>query len=381
MKYKRKLNLPELVAKKSHFLFGPRGTGKSYLIKESFGQDVLIINLLKSEEYLDLSLNPEKLRQRIDPKKHKIVIIDEVQKIPILLNEVHYLIEEFKIHFLLTGSSVRSLKASNANMLGGRARLATMFPLTYAEIENFKLEKYLRFGGLPGVIDSAEPREDLAAYLSQYIHEEVKLESNIRKIDFFHRFLETAALSSSEIINFANIASDIGVSEPTVKSYYQILEDTLIGFQLLPWSKGKKRKAISSSKFYLFDSGVLHTILRSPDVLDRNSDIYGKTFEQFMAQELRAYISYSRKDVPLNFWRSVEKDEVDFVINNEIALEVKASRKVKAEHFKGLKKISLEGHFTKMILLTHDPIDKIIDGIYCLHWSSFLKQLWAGEIF
>ena len=381
MKYKRKLNLSDLISKKSHFLFGPRGTGKSFLIRESFGKDVLVINLLKSEEYLDLNLNPENLRKRINPDKDKIVVIDEVQKIPLLLNEVHFLIEEHKIHFLLTGSSVLRLKATNANMLGGRARMATMFPLTFSEIDNFNIEKYLRFGGLPGVIDSLEPREDLAAYVNQYINEDVKMESNVRKIDFFHRFLETAALCASEVINFSNIASDVGVSEPTVKSYYQILEGTLIGFQLFPWSKGKSRKSIASSKFYFFDTGVLHTILRSPDKLDRNSDIYGKTFEQFIAQELRAYISYNRKDFPINFWRTHDKNEVDFVINNEIAIEVKASRKVKADHLKGLEQIKLEGTFKKRILVSNDPIEKIENGVLCVHWNLFLEKLWSDKIF
>jgi predicted AAA+ superfamily ATPase len=379
-KFKRIINLNDLVVKKSHFLFGPRGTGKSFLIRENFSKDVLIINLLKSEEFFDLNLNPEKLRERINPKKHKIVVIDEVQKIPQLLNEVHYMIEEYKIHFLLTGSSTRRLKAANTNMLGGRARKAELFALSYFEIENFNLEKYMRFGGLPGIIESDDPREDLSAYVGQYINEEIKLESNIRKIDFFHRFLENSALYSSEIVNFANISRDIGVSEPTVKSYYQILEDTLIGFQLLPWTKGRSRKSVTSSKFYFFDTGVLHTILRSPDILDRNSDIFGKTFEQFIAQELRAFLSYKRKDFDFNFWRSLEKDEVDFIINNEIAIEVKSSKKVKPEHLKGLIKILDEGKFKKRILITHDPIEKIINDIHCMNWKNFLDGLWAGEI-
>lgn len=378
--YKRILNLEELLRKKSYFLFGPRGTGKSFLINEAFRGRVLLINLLKSEDYLDLSLHPEKLRERINSKKDKIVVIDEVQKIPLLLNEVHYLIEEHKIHFLLTGSSIRRLKSKDANMLGGRARTAELFPLCYPEINDFSLEKHLRFGGLPSILNSDEPKEDLAAYLESYLNEEIKLEANVRKIDFFHRFLEVAALYSSEIINYANIASDIGVSEPTVKSYYQILEDSLFGFQLFPWRKGKSRKSIASSKFYFFDTGIVHTILRSPDILDRNSDIYGKSFEQFVAKEIRAYLSYRRKNVPYNFWRSLDRVEVDFVINDKIAIEVKSSRKVKKEHLSGLDKISLEGKFEKRFLVTHDPIQRTVEGIVCLHWKSFLEKLWDDEI-
>lgn len=376
----RDLNLKELLSKKSYFLFGPRGTGKSYLIRNTLKSAGLVINLLKSEEFLELNRNPENLRKMIDPNIHKLVIIDEVQKIPQLLNEVHYLIEEYQIKFLLTGSSIRKLKAFDANLLGGRARSAHLYPLTYNEIKNFKLDKYLRYGGLPAIHFSEEPREDLAAYLIHYLNEEVKIESNVRKIDFYQNFLECAALTSAELINYSNISRDIGVSEPTVKGYYQILEDTLIGFQLLPWKKGKSRKSIATSKFYFFDTGVLHTILRSPHELDRNSDIFGKTFEQFIAQELRAFISYKKKDVPLNFWRSQDKVEVDFVIDSKIAIEVKSSKKTKKEHFHGLKEISKEGSFKKRILITQDPINKTVDGVICYNWKDFLEDLWADKI-
>lgn len=379
--YKRALDLNNLVSKKSHFLLGPRGTGKSFLIKECFQKNVLLINLLKSEDYLDLSLHPERLRERINPEKDKVVIIDEIQKIPALLNEVHLLIEEHKINFLLTGSSARRLKGKNVNMLGGRARNAELFPLSYSEIPDFNLQKFLRFGGLPLVINSSEPREDLAAYLIHYINEEIKIEAQVRKIDFFHRFLETAALFSAETINYANLASDIGVSEPTIKSYYQILEDTLFGFQLYPWRKGRSRKAIASSKFYFFDTGVLHTILKSPTILDTNTDLYGRTFEQFIAQEIRAYISYRRRDVSFNFWRSTDKNEVDFIIDDKIAIEIKSARKVKKDFLKGLDLIQDEGTFKSRILVTNDPTTKIVDGILCLNWKNFLDQLWNDEIF
>jgi predicted AAA+ superfamily ATPase len=212
-KFARKIDLLRLLQKKSYFLFGPRGTGKSFLIKECFDQKVPIINLLKSEDYFELNLNPETLRNRIDPKKDRIVVIDEIQKIPQLLNEVHLMIEEYGIHFLLTGSSMRRLKAKDTNLLGGRARKAELFPLTFAEIDRFDLQKYLRFGGLPSILNSDEPREDLSAYLQTYINEEVKMESNVRKIDFFHRFLETAALHFADITNYSSVANDVGVSD------------------------------------------------------------------------------------------------------------------------------------------------------------------------
>lgn len=378
--YKRQLDLGQLLQKKSHFLFGPRGTGKSFLIKQSFPKDVLVVNLLKSEEYLELSVAPSRLRERIDPEKNRIVIVDEVQKIPRLLDEVHFLIEEHKINFLLTGSSVRRLKNENANMLGGRARKAELFPVSFSEIKKFNLDSYLRFGGLPSILNSDDPREDLAAYVSNYLNDEIKLEAHVRKIDFFHRFLEHAAMSSSEQLYYTNIARDIGVSEPTVKSYYEILEDSLIGFQLYPWRKGKSRKSVTSSKFYFFDTGVVHTLLRTPNVLDRNTDLYGKSFEQFLAQEIRAYISYQRLDVPFNFWRSLDKVEVDFVINNDIAIEVKSTKKAKTEHLAGLKHIQSEASFKKRYLVTHDTIHRTVDGVQHLNWETFLTMLWSGKI-
>jgi uncharacterized protein len=379
-KFSRILNLGEMLTKKSFFLFGPRSTGKSYLIRETLKGQVRLINLLKTEEFLELNANPSALREKINLKKDKLVVIDEVQKIPQLLDEVHLLIEEYGIHFLLTGSSVRRLKAKGTNMLGGRARRAELFALTSHEIKDFDLMRYLRYGGLPFVVNSSEPTEDLNAYLYNYLNEEIKVESNIRKIDFFQRFLSTAAMSSAEIINYASIASDIGVSEPTVKSYYEILEDTLIGFQVFPWRGGKSRKSITSSKFYLFDTGLLNTILRTPKVLDKNSDIFGKVFEQFIAQELRAYISYRRLDLPLLFWRSLQKHEVDFLIGNKTAIEVKSSKKVKPEHLAGLKAIATEGDFTNRFLVSFDPSEKFIHGVTCLPWKEFLSQLWSDKI-
>ena len=361
-------------------MFGPRNTGKSFLIKQTLPIETKVINLLKTDIYLELLSEPHRLRERIDPKKDKIVVIDEIQKLPILLNEVHLMIEDYGIHFLLTGGSVRRLKDANNNLLGGRARRAELFPLTYAEITQFNLTSYLRIGGLPSIFNSSEPHEDLRAYIHNFLNEEIKTEAKIRKIDFFHRFLETAAQFSAELTNYANIASDVGVSEVTVKSYYELLEDTLIGFQLMPWRKGRSRKAISSSKFYFFDTGVLHSILKSPQILDQNSDIYGRTFEQFIAQEIRAYISYRRLDYDLNFWRSTDQKEVDFVINNNIAIEVKSAKKVKSEHLSGLKEIVAEGDFKSRILISFDSADRFVEGIQCLHWENFLKLLWSDKI-
>lgn len=378
--YKRTLDLKTLLKNKSYFLFGPRNTGKSFLIKQTLDKDTKVINLLQSDVYLELLAEPHRIRERIDFKKDKLVVIDEIQKIPILLDEVHYMIEEYKIHFLLTGSSLKKLKSKNNNLLGGRARKAELFPLTFDEIQDFKIETYLRYGGLPFILRSQEKDEDLSSYVFNFLNEEIKLEARIRKIDFFHRFLQSAAAFSSEIINYSNIASDIGVSEITIKSYYELLEDSLVGFQLFPWRKGRTRKSIASSKFYFFDTGVLHSILKSPKILDTSSDVYGRTFEQFIAQEIRAYLSYRRLDYDFNFWRSLDKKEVDFVVNNEIAIEVKTAKKFKADQLSGLKQIGVEGNFKKRILVTFDPTSRTVDNIDCVSWKDFLIQLWDDKI-
>ena len=239
-----------------------------------------------------LSARPAALESFLEPHD-KTVIIDEVQRVPHLLNEVHRQIENSSRKFILTGSSARKLKHGQANLLAGRAWTAHLFPMSWSELPDFQLKRYLQFGGLPSVCLGDEPHEDLKSYVDTYLKEEIQAEGLVRKIPDFHRFLRVAALCSGQMLNFEKIAQDSQTKPSTVRSYFEILEDTLIGFQLAPCEHGKKRRVIRTSKFYLFDSGVVHT-LAGIKTLDPKSDLWGRAFEQFIANELRAFLAYGR---------------------------------------------------------------------------------------
>ncbi len=380
MMFKRKLDLNALLEKKSHFLFGPRGTGKSTLIKQNLSSDILVINLLESQTRIRLLQNPQELESLITPHNPRAVVIDEIQKVPELLDEVHRLIEDKKIRFLLTGSSARKLKRTSSNLLGGRARIANLFPLTYSEIPQFDLTRYLNSGGLPFIYSSEEPYEDLIAYVDAYLNEEIEQEAQVRNLGKFARFLKCAALSNAEQINYANIASDAMVSESTVRNHYLILKDTLIGDLLEPWKESKKRKAIQTPKFYFFDTGVTHAIAGKKNIQPHSSD-YGHAFESFIYMELRAALSYQRTHIPLNYWRSVNQQEVDFVIGESTAIEVKAKVRVTLRDTVGLQALREEKVFKKFYVVSLDPQTREEDGIVFLHWKKFLEQLWSEEIY
>lgn len=381
MELKRQINLKQALTSKSFFLFGPRSTGKSYWIRKSFGAETLVVNLLNSDTFLRLAEAPHILREMITQAKTKQVVIDEVQKFPLLLDEVQNLIEEKGVRFLLTGSSARKLKRENANMLGGRAGILKMCPLSFSEIPEFDLPRFLRYGGLPRVYQSQDPVLELDAYVSAYLEQEIKAESWVRNLIPFSRFLKAASLTNGELVNFANISSDTGIPASSVREYYSILEDTLLGYVLEPWLESKKRKAIQTGKFYLFDPGVCHQIAGTT-TLDRQSNSWGRAFEQFIGMELRAYMSYRQKRRRLCFWRSVNKQEVDFIIDNELAIEVKAKKRVTPRDMRGLRALMEEKIVKQNYLVSDDELErKTDDGIILLHWKSFLKQLWEGELF
>ena len=320
----RTLDLNNLLKRKSFFLFGPRSTGKSTLLRHQLPQ-VQHINLLHSAYLLRLTEDPGELRSIIESSgpvegEQQWVVIDEIQKVPTLLNEVHHLIEEKGWRFLLTGSSARRLKADGVNLLGGRAWIANLFPLTFHELGNrFDLEKTLLYGSLPHVYFSEDPVEELAAYVTTYVNEEIKQEGLVRKIPAFLAFLKLAALTNGQMLNFAKIASDIGLAATTVREYYGILEDTLIGSVVDAWQESTKRKAIATAKFYFFDAGVGHRILDIRS-LERHSDLYGRAFEHWVYCELRAYLSYTRSLDKLCYWRSTSQFEVDFVVGRVAAI-------------------------------------------------------------
>ncbi|MDF1654217.1 MAG: ATP-binding protein [Coxiellaceae bacterium] len=381
MNYNRILNLPRLLEKKSHFLFGPRSTGKSYLIRAQFQNNYPVINLLRNEQFMQLSQSPHALEMIIDAHTDtSIVIIDEVQMIPELLNEVHRLIEERQIKFLLTGSSARKLKQKNTNLLAGRARKAELFPLTSQEIPDFKLDRYLLIGGLPAIYQSDEPFEDLSAYTDTYLKDEIQAEALVRHIVGFSRFLQTAALTSGKMTNFTSVASNVGIPVSTIREYYHILEDTFIGFMLPAYIKTKNRKAISTAKFYFFDIGVRNYLCQIRD-LPKKTDLYGDAFEHFIAMELRSYLSYRRKHEDLCYWRSKSGFEVDFIIGDHTAIEVKSTDRINNNDMKGLNAFMEENIAKKYIIVSQDPVNKKTkSGISMLYWKDFLKHLWSDEI-
>lgn len=379
----RILDLATLAKRKSFFLLGPRATGKSYLVREQLAGKATVIDLLRSDVYLRLSAEPSLLESLIPGGREsssKLVVVDEVQKIPALLDEVHRLIEERGVRFVLTGSSARKLKRGHANLLGGRAWTAQLFPLTYPEIPRFDLSRFLRYGGLPPVVLGDEPEEELHAYVRTYLHEEIQAEGFVRRLPAFSRFLTTAALTNGQMLNFAKIGNDVGMPAATVREHYFLLEDTLVGFLLPAWVKSKKRKAITTAKFYFFDTGVAHA-LAGTRLLERNSDLYGRSFEQWIGMELRAYLSYRRRHEELGYWRSVSDHEVDFIVGDHTAIEAKATRRIGNSDLRGLTALAEEKIVDRLLLVSEDTIEANRGPIRCLPWRKFVEELWADKLF
>ena len=374
----RFLDLRALVGKKSHFLFGPRATGKTTLIRATL-PNAQIVDLLHAQTHLRLVRNPSLLEEIItDPSR--VVVIDEVQKLPAILDEVHRLVQSKNITFLLTGSSARKLKHGGANLLAGRAREARLFPLTSREIAEFDLMRLLNRGGLPAIYDSDDPEEDLISYISTYLQEEIKAEAVARNVTAFAEFLDLIAISNGQEVNYEGFASDLQISAGTLKNYLQILEDTLIGFRLPGFTQTKKRKAISRAKHYLFDLGVTRLLSRTGEIHER-SKAFGDAFEHFVILEVRAYLSYVRKRTEMRYWRSISKFEVDLVLGREVAVEIKATTQVADKHLKGVRALREEGVVERFLVVSLDPeIRRTADGIEILPWRVFLDRLWADEL-
>lgn len=381
VKYERNIDLLELLEHKSVLLLGPRSTGKSFYINNQLS-NIHYINLLKSSEFLLLSSNLDELENIVSFHKDKLIVIDEIQKLPELLDVVHRLIEEKKTRFLLTGSSARKLKSSGVNLLAGRVWPASMHPLNFFEISQkemgFDLKKIITYGSLPQIWTSLMPEEELDGYFQTYINLEIKAEGIIRKIPAFSRFLKTAAISSGELLNYENIASDAQTAASTVRDHYSVLEDTLIGFNLDPWTDSKKRKAIKTSKFYFFDIGVLNFVSGITPVSE-NSVEWGNRFEHFIINEFRCINSYQRRKLNLNYWRSRAGQEVDLLFG-EYAVEIKSTKTASAKHLKGLKAIREENVFKKIILVSRDKNERIIDGIECHYYENLLTKFWSKEL-
>jgi predicted AAA+ superfamily ATPase len=374
--YQRKLDLPRLLSKASYFLFGPRSVGKSSLIKAQLPQ-TLVFDLLDEDVCEELSRRPRALGEKIGPST-PLVVIDEIQKIPKLLDEVHRLMEERSIRFLLTGSSSRKLKRGGANLLGGRAREMHLYPLVFEEIADFDLLKYLNFGGIPSIYLSAEPLEDLKAYGRLYLAEEIKAEAAVRNYDRFVRFMETMALSNGREINYQNLSNDSGIPPRTIETHIEILKDTLIGFELLPFQKTVKRKATTKSKFYFFDCGVANYFSQRLPMGPGHTDL-GVSFEQFIIQEVRAYLAYARKEKSLSYWRT-RGYEVDLIVGRELAVETKFSDRFHPKFLKGLLALKEEGLIRRFLAVGRFSESGTSQEIGYLGYREFLRMLWAGQI-
>lgn len=365
----------------SVFFWGARQTGKSTLLKALF-PDSLWFDLLLSEEYERLISNPTIFREIIlADKSRQPVVVDEIQRIPSLLNEVHWLIANHNIRFILSGSSPRKILRSGVNLLGGRALRYELYPLVSAEIPDFDLMRALNNGLLPRHYDAQNPKRMLSAYVGSYLRDEISAEARIRKIGAFSRFLEVSALTNGEMVNYSNIGADCGISVPTVKEYFQILEETLIGRFLPSFQKKPKRRVILAPKFYLFDVGIANYLLNR-GTIKFGSELFGKAFEHFIYQEIYAHSRYSDLQYPIYYWRTASQLEIDFVLgDHEVAIEVKSTTSANNRHWKGLKEFAKEYSVKKLILISNDPQPRLVENnILILPWKLFLERLWAGEI-
>ncbi len=376
--YSRLLHLEEVLRHRSAFLFGARQTGKSTLLRDRF-PDATFFDLLEADTFRELSARPEYIRQTL-PEDARLVIVDEVQKLPSLLDEVHLMIERNKdLRFILTGSSARSLKRGAANMLAGRAWVARLHPLVFAEIGPGRLMERLNRGSLPAVLDSPAPAEDLRAYVGTYLQEEIRAEGFARSIEGFSRFLTVAGTCNGEQVNYTAVGSDAGVPPRTVREYFQILEDTMLGHQLPAYQKTVKRKPVATSKFFFFDVGVANVLLKRSEI-QPGAETFGRALEHLLFLELRARLDYERIDQPLCYWRSRSRLEVDFVVGDHLAIEVKSKARVTRRDLSGLRALSEEIPLERKIVVCTEPRRRREGDVEILPVEDFLADLWQGKI-
>jgi uncharacterized protein len=344
----RAIDLPSLLAKKSYFLFGPRQTGKSFLIRQTL-PNVRVYDLVDSSTYLTLSRQPERIAQELTDRD-RIVVIDEVQRLPEILNEVHRLIETRRLHFLLTGSSARKLRGGGVNLLGGRARVQYLHPLTSHELAaRFDLTRAAERGLLPSIYFSEDPGADLEAYAGTYLRQGIVAEGATRNVPAFSRFLKVAATCNGTIVNFTNVANDAQVPRTTVYEYFEILRDTRILHELPAWRKSVKRKPLVSSKYYFFDVGVAAVL--QGRLFRSGTPEFGQAFETIVFNELLAHRDYVSGE-PLAYWRSTSGFEVDFLIGDHTAIEVKAKANVSSHDIRSLAALAEEHEFRSLVCVS-----------------------------
>jgi predicted AAA+ superfamily ATPase len=370
------------VGSQSCFLWGPRQTGKSTLLRQRF-PDAPLYDLLMASEFRRLSANPGLLREEClaTGRKSGPIVIDEIQKLPELLDEVHSLISRYGFRFILCGSSARRLVRGGGNLLGGRAVRLELFPLISGEIPDFSLDRALNHGLLPSHYLSNAPEPLIEAYVGEYLKEEILAESLTRNLPAFQHFLEVASFSNGQTVNFASIAREVGLSAPGVRGYFEILVDTLIACWVPAWRKYAKRRVIQSPRFYFFDVGLVNELAHR-GTLKPGSFEYGAAFEHFIFMELRAYTSYKGGQPSITYWRTSSGFEVDFVLGDAtLAVEVKSTDNPTRDHMKGLRAWKTEHKDSRCLLVCRAPRPRMTeDDIGIMPWQSFLNRLWSGEL-
>jgi len=368
------------------FLWGPRRTGKSYWIRQNL-PDAPLIDLLQTDTFAEYASRPALLRERFGERpaasRRSPIVIDEVQKLPALLDEVHWLIENRKLTFLLTGSSARKLRRTHANLLAGRALRRDMRPLCFPEIDRLNLEEVVLSGLLPPHFLSETTEDDIRSYVNDYLKEEIVAEGTAVNLPAFSDFLRVAALTSSELLNYTNVAREVGVSAKVVRGYFDLLEDTLLGFRIAPWTKSRNRRLIQTPKFYLFDVGVANFLARRQP--RPGTPEFGKSIEHLVLMEMLAYRAYRSPDLEVRYWRTSTGQEVDFVLNDrEAAIEVKASPRVADVALKPLAALADDGAVGRRVVVCLERQPRVIRDshgpIAVLPIHRFLEELWTGKI-
>ena len=379
----RILNI-ELPPRQSAFLWGPRKTGKSTYLKFKFPQS-LVYDFLRTDLFLEFSKRPSLLRERLLAKrdedlKHPI-ILDEVQKIPDILNEVHWLIENRGLSFILCGSSARKLKRGKANLLGGRAWRYELFPLVSLELEELNLLRALNHGMIPDHYLRENYRKALQAYTQDYLKEEVFAEGLTRNVPAFSRFFDAMGYSHGELVNYSNIARECGVDSKTVREYFHILVDTLLGTMIEPFKKRQYRQVISRApKFYLFDVGIAGAITKR-HIEEEKGELFGKAFEHFIFMEIAAFRSYREVDFDIHFWRTKSGREVDFVLGGgEVAIEVKGTSHIENRDLRSLIAFHEEFSPKHALVVCNEKEERIHRQIHIMPYGAFLHKLWDGSI-
>lgn len=383
-----KMDLPQ---KQSAFLWGARKTGKSTYLKNHFPQS-LSYDLLKSDLFFRFSKQPFLLREEVETLPQSIlnfpIIVDEIQKIPSLLDEIHWLIENTPAYFILCGSSARKLKRTGVNLLGGRAWSYYFFPLVYPEISDFNFLKICSHGTIPShySMSNSHVKKSLKSYINDYLTQEIQLESLVRNLPAFAKFLDIIGFTNGELVNYLNISRECGIDAKTVKEYYQILVDTLIGYYLFPYNKvSRKQITTSMPKFYLFDIGIANALGKKSIELLRGVDA-GRSLEHYIFLEMQAYKMMNDLDHNITYWRTKSGLEVDFVVGAaSIGIEVKISESISSQDLKGLSAFSEEYNPQKLYVVCLEPRARKTTynnhEIHILNYQIFLEKLWQGEIF